>query len=437
MPDYLIAIFVFALGACVGSFLNVVVYRLPRVEEPEGTGVFGSLVLSLRALSSPPSTCPGCGHRLAWFDNVPVFGWLLLRGKCRYCRKPISVRYPIVEAFTGLLFVFYYVAIFMWQLGPQLEAVQTLTADGTVVAVVPPLEIARHWLMFLIVLYLLGSLVAASLIDAELFIIPLWICWLMALAGLFGNAAAVPLEQPGAMLGVPWTAGLALGGLAGLMLSLVLVALRIMPRSFEEGEPVLEVYRQAAEAEAAGRAAAVAAGSAVDAADLPPELQPPMPPAVLRLEMLKELAFLALPLLLAGVGFWLARGPAAGVFDSLMQQQVLSGLVGSLFGGLVGGFVVWAVRVLGSLAFGKEAMGMGDVHLMLGVGCLIGAGPSTAAFFIAPFFGILWGGYLFLSRRQRELPYGPFLAAASAGVVLVYPWIEAYFAEPLMFLFGL
>src|SRR5262245_38689989 len=75
-------------GACVGSFLNVVVYRLP-------------LEMSL---VSPPSTCPKCGQRLRWYDNIPIFGWLKLGGKCRFCRNPISPQYPILEAFCALMF---------------------------------------------------------------------------------------------------------------------------------------------------------------------------------------------------------------------------------------------------------------------------------------------------------------------------------------------
>jgi leader peptidase (prepilin peptidase)/N-methyltransferase len=78
-----------AFGATIGSFLNVVVYRLPRAE----------------SLVSPGSRCPGCGTAVKAYDNVPVFGWLLLRGRCRSCRAPISARYPIVEALTGALAV--------------------------------------------------------------------------------------------------------------------------------------------------------------------------------------------------------------------------------------------------------------------------------------------------------------------------------------------
>lgn len=80
---------VFALGASVGSFLNVVIYRLPA-------GL---------SLLHPPSRCPSCSTRLKPYDNVPVLGWLWLRGRCRSCRAPISIRYPLVEAATGLLFV--------------------------------------------------------------------------------------------------------------------------------------------------------------------------------------------------------------------------------------------------------------------------------------------------------------------------------------------
>jgi leader peptidase (prepilin peptidase)/N-methyltransferase len=81
--------FAFIVGAAVGSFLNVVIYRLPA-------GL---------SLVYPPSRCPHCHHRLKSYDNVPVLGWLWLRGRCRYCRHPISIRYPLVEAASGLLFV--------------------------------------------------------------------------------------------------------------------------------------------------------------------------------------------------------------------------------------------------------------------------------------------------------------------------------------------
>ena len=85
MPIALTAIF----GAVIGSFLNVVAYRLPRS----------------KSLVTPGSQCPGCDTPIKLYDNVPVFGWLLLRGRCRTCRTAISPRYPAVEALTAALAV--------------------------------------------------------------------------------------------------------------------------------------------------------------------------------------------------------------------------------------------------------------------------------------------------------------------------------------------
>ena len=76
------------LGLFVGSFLNVVIYRVPRGE----------------SVVRPRSRCPGCGTQLAEYDNIPVVSWLALRGRCRTCRTPISARYPIVEALTAAVF---------------------------------------------------------------------------------------------------------------------------------------------------------------------------------------------------------------------------------------------------------------------------------------------------------------------------------------------
>lgn len=87
LPPWLTAIYVFVLGAVVGSFLNVVIARVPRGE----------------SLVKPRSRCPGCRSAIAWYDNVPIVSWLLLRGKCRRCGTRISPRYLVVELAGGLL----------------------------------------------------------------------------------------------------------------------------------------------------------------------------------------------------------------------------------------------------------------------------------------------------------------------------------------------
>ena len=75
-------------GGVVGSFLNVVIHRLPLG----------------KSLSKPGSQCPKCGHAIRWHDNIPVFGWGILGGKCRDCKEPISLRYPFIEALTAAMF---------------------------------------------------------------------------------------------------------------------------------------------------------------------------------------------------------------------------------------------------------------------------------------------------------------------------------------------
>jgi leader peptidase (prepilin peptidase)/N-methyltransferase len=89
VPLSLLGPLVALLGACIGSFLNVVAWRLPRQE----------------SLLWPASHCPRCGTPLAWHDNLPVLGWLLLRGRCRHCHQRIAFRYPLVELLTAGLWL--------------------------------------------------------------------------------------------------------------------------------------------------------------------------------------------------------------------------------------------------------------------------------------------------------------------------------------------
>src|SRR5947209_14077142 len=149
MPIAFAAAFAGVFGAMIGSFLNVVAYRLPRSE----------------SLVSPGSRCPGCGTAIKPYDNLPVVGWLLLRGHCRSCSKRISPRYPIVEALTALL----------------------------AVAVVLVKHSAHDIVLGLV---LVGILVPIALIDLEYRVIPNRITIPAALAaiaiGLATNPAGVP-----------------------------------------------------------------------------------------------------------------------------------------------------------------------------------------------------------------------------------------------------
>ena len=103
------------LGLLIGSFLNVVVHRLPKMREKQWdsecaehmavqAGKEYTALPPELTLSKPRSRCPHCGHQVRWFENIPVISWLFLRAKCASCSKPISMRYPLVEVATGALF---------------------------------------------------------------------------------------------------------------------------------------------------------------------------------------------------------------------------------------------------------------------------------------------------------------------------------------------
>ena len=127
------------VGATVGSFLNVCIWRLPR--------------RCLSLFRPNRSMCPSCSHRIAWYDNVPILSFFLLRAKCRHCKAKISVRYPIVEGLTGAMFagLFY--------------------LDIVVPARTGPLD-SGHWCLLGIHVLFTSAILVASLIDWDFMIIP-------------------------------------------------------------------------------------------------------------------------------------------------------------------------------------------------------------------------------------------------------------------------
>jgi leader peptidase (prepilin peptidase)/N-methyltransferase len=271
-------VFLFLLGLCVGSFLNVCIYRLPAG----------------KSLVWPPSHCTTCEARIAWYDNIPVASYLILRGRCRKCGSPFSARYMVVELATGLVLLGYWLAYF-------------------------PLGIragAGHLGVYLVHMVLAAALLASGVIDFERKEI------------------------------YPSVTNLALG--VGLVGSLVWPQVQIV-----------------------------------------------------------------------------------GAYDHRLPgwtgcERLDAGLL-AVVGAAVGAGLILVTRVLGTLAFRKEAMGSGDIYLMAAIGGVLGWEAAAIVFLMAPFFGLVYGIWHLVRKDDHEVPYGPFLGLAAGVVMLVQDYVVAYF----------
>lgn len=466
-------LFVFCFGACIGSLMNVLVYRLPL-----GKGVV-----------TEPSHCPKCNTRLTWRENIPIFGWLFLGGKCRFCKNKISPEYPIVEFAVAMMFVLLWLMLYwipggstLWGLPIDRLTPEWARSGGS--------DWTYTWPIFAVVALLFSGLLASTIIDARTFTIPLQIPWAVTLIGIVVHTAwaavvgarhsTLPTTAPGAvwsfstplawpfpssMLGVPadvdtsgvwWWIGVAIGGFAGIGFSCLMLKWGWIRRSMDD----YEQWEQEELARQAAVAADPAAKQDPNRVPIDPETGLPADPTQLwtlypraRREMIKEIAFLAPPVVFAIVlGMVLfklnyrelpplspeqisaASEQAIGTFrwSTLLHAPPLwlVVLASSLLGYLIVGGVLWFIRIAGTLGFGKEAMGMGDVHLMAAVGACLGWIDGTLAFFLsAPVALIGWvvgwvvakmGG----SSKGTTLPFGPWLSIATVLVFVLKPAIE-------------
>ncbi len=283
IPEVIGCIFVFIVGSVIGSFLNVVIHRVPRGE---------SIVF-------PNSACPKCGNAIKPYDNLPIFSWLLLRGKCRHCKEPIAWRYPAVETLTGLVFLLVYSQIGLTVFLP-------------------------------VALIFAAVMISLVFIDAEHMILPNVITY-----PLFVFAILVRIIYP-----MIWP-------------NFAFSDMTYWPATYFAGSPV-----------------------------------------------------------------WVVS------------------LVGAAAGALAGGGSLWLVGELWKRLRGVDAMGLGDVKMMLGVGALLGWRLSFLAIFFAALTGAV-AGVAVLSRQkekdmQTQIPFGIFLGTGSLIALLFgerfLSWYLSYFS---------
>lgn len=326
LPVWIVGLYIFIIGTIIGSFLNVCVYRIPQ---------YNGLWPQLGSLSSKPSNCPRCHTNIKWYDNIPVFGWFKLRGRCRSCGMWISPRYPFVEFLNGSLLLLLFWFEVPMGMGVSLEESSVYSAIGPQVypglgSISPE---AFVWLRFLFHAILIEALLVATLIDFDLRIIP------------------EATTTPATFLGV-----IALLCLPILHLVPVWNQLPNLAHSFsiitpEWFHPLLQ-------------------GSAVPA--------------------------------------WVSAHP------------YLHGLSVSLVGMTVGGGIVWLVRQAGFIFLREEAMGDGDIYLMMMVGAFLGWQPTVIAFFIAPLCALIAVVLTLPFIKDRAIPYGPYLSLGTLLTLLFW-----------------
>lgn len=466
-------------GAIVGSFLNVVIYRLP---------------LGLSVGNPAWSFCPICRTRIKPRHNIPIIGWLMLRGQCRYCSGPIAAMYPIVECACALMFIAIYDAFFISHVVPGVS------------------EIAGGWALGLGVIVLMCCLLAGAVMDFEYYIVDIRLCIFAIVVGSIcrGVQGLPSLEAQSAKDAVRGLLPPSLAGAALLMGAAWLATIGIaacFPRRGRAGDANESLAPADSESDQAvstssedvEQTAEAALSATLPTEETRPNFQPrPLltlclatsvvfgasiwlsPTATIggvgvvpakgvaitlvflivlimaslihresdtevidaieaerktaRSQALSEFRWLA-PALVVGVGgflFFRQRGWAAvdwdealaslgmaeswGMHASAAAQAVAAGTLAAAMG--------WAVRILGTLTFGKEAFGTGDIYIMAAIGAAAGFWIMFFAFFLAALLALVGVLATAFAKSSRALPFGPWLALGT--------FVAFWFQTPLL-----
>jgi len=374
MPFHFWSVTAFVVGCVTGSFLNVCIHRLPRGE----------------SIVSPPSHCPHCGRRIPWHLNLPLISWLALRGRCAWCRAPISPRYFVVELITGLAF------LGVW--------LRFGAADPAAAAV---------WAVFL------AGLIAATFIDVEHFIIPDRITLGGAAAG-FLFSFFVPAVQ-GTSSSVEAMTRSLVGAAAGAgSLYLVLRGGKLLfgRKRLRFEAPLWILFGRRGlhlpEESAAYEDLLYRGNDRIRAPEAQVELEDR---CLLRAEVragLKGKEVRELPSFPQGGSE--ASSASAGREEALFALRLR----------LEEGPLIWARCK--ELILPREVMGLGDVKFLAAIGAFTGWQGALFAIMASALIGSAAGlAAVALGRRQwsAQIPYGPYLAAAAALWIFAGPQIAA------------
>ena len=424
-----IGVFVYLVGLCVGSFLNVAVYRLPR---------------GLSIARPKWSFCPSCGTTLKWYDNIPVLGWLMLRARCRYCHKPISAQYPLVEAVTGLAFVLVYYLLFAAHARHGLPSGAWPTDVPFLLAWLVLVAVLVACSAMDLILYMVDTRVTDAALLGGIVLYALWPrpeFFAARAATPAGAAAVIAFLVSGVMM---WYSNRRAGteeesppeppeendkqakpaaaSWLGTVLAIVVfvgIAVWLLVASTGVGASLAAASEMLIPAALlAMLAAMILTGGQEREADEELAAAIEAEAAGARGTALRELLWLTPALLLAIGTYFLVRNvPAAGEFwqrlatwTPIGQFTPLGGATFAIHGAIVGAAAGWFVRILFTLTFGREAFGTGDIYILAAAGAVGGWDIALLGFlFSVPIALAGWILGLML-KRVGMIPFGPPLA---------------------------
>ncbi len=356
---------VLLLGLAIGSFLNVVIHRIPRGE----------------SVVRPGSRCPACGHRVRPGDNIPVIGYLRLRGRCRDCGAAISRRYPLVEMLTGIIFV-------------AIAIKSGLTIDAALEAIFASAMIA---LIFTD---------AREQLLPDVITCPLLLFTLLAAAwrGGWGEPVAYPFDlslvfATESETGFPAMRAAIVGG---LLIAAAVPSFWLIDRldiflfnKYHDWQTETDSTRQLT----AEEETAIASYEHQD----------------------RRMKRLAMAIAIVSSLLWVTLALRLGNHDPLAWKGAWSGLTGAVTGALVGALPLWWLRTGYYLVRGVEGLGLGDVKLMAGIGAFLGWQGALCILLISSIAGSLVGLWMMRTSTARlatAIPFGCFLGSAALAMLL-------------------
>ncbi len=448
------------LGLCLGSFLNAVIYRIPR---------HNSLRVPLW------SACPHCRCRIAWYDNLPVLSFILLRGRCRHCGVPISTRYLVIETGMAIVVLMLLDAFLIGHVRKGLSASEFGLTD----------RLAYDWPILVSHIILFACLLAMSAIDLEHYWVDIRFTNLVTVTGLVLHTLWTPKHSLAWVRPFDATAVMSLLAIVGLGIVWVVLACRPHSDAAAFAGPTAEAAASAAASVASNPPPSLVTPSRlagwlgvlllvglfavlffIEAGHTPARHAPrALLPLVMffllivsvsavaresdqaimdaiheerhtaREAVLSEFMLLLPAIALGAVGLWIMSGggelPSRSSsalhapvhfsnFALLRHWTPLYGLATAASGYVIAGAVGWAVRIVFTLLFGKEAFGIGDIHLMAAAGCVAGWPIVVLGFFLT--CGLAMVGWIISLpfKRTRALPLGPWLSLSFLVIVVFY-----------------